>query len=239
MLGKRILLIEADIHVRRMMQDLLSRAGCEVSSAADGPNGLQLLFNERPDMVILDVNMHESDGWQTFQQIRLLTETPVIILASSSDAGARARALEMGATEFVGKPFGARSLLAQVKNVLECHGVGQHAPEIGGYEDNYLSVDTESNRVLVRGEMVRLTRTELRILNYLVANSALLVTFEEILREVWGPGYEDSIDYIHVYISRLRRKIEERPRKPKYIISEHGLGYRFNGRCREERGLSN
>jgi two-component system KDP operon response regulator KdpE len=210
-----------------MVRDLLTRAGSLVINAADGPSGLQALFNERPDLVILDVNMRDTSGWSTFEQMRIMTDTPIIILASSSDAEASTRAFTIGAADFIGKPFKARSLLSRTKNVLERRG-GNGRLATTGYEDGYLSVDTVNNRVLVRGERVQLTKTERRILNYLVSNAALLVTFEEILREVWGPGYEDSIDYVHVYISRLRRKIEERPRRPRYIISEHGLGYRFN-----------
>mgnify|MGYP003572732487 FL=1 len=229
MLGSRILLIEDDMHVRRTVQDLLTRAGSQVSSAADGPGGLQLLFTERPDLVILDVNMRDSDGWETYQQIKRLTETPVMVLASSSDNGAAGRAMTMGAADFIGKPFKPRSLLARTRNILERQLAGQGSVTAAGYHDHYLSFDIEAKRLTISGERIRLTKTELRILSYLVANAALLVTFEEILHEVWGPGYEGSIDYVHVYISRLRRKIEERPRQPRYIISEHGLGYRFNG----------
>jgi two-component system KDP operon response regulator KdpE len=211
-----------------MMRDLLTRAGSQVSSASDGPGGLQKLFSERPDLVILDVNMRESDGWRTFKEMRVMTETPVIILGASSEEGASAKALSMGAADFIGKPFKARALLARTKNVLARRNGTVGRPAKGGYEDSHLSIDPDKDRVMVRGERVKLTKTELRILMYLVANASLLVTFEEILREVWGPGYEDSIDYVHVYVSRLRRKIEERPRRPKYIVSEHGLGYRFN-----------
>lgn len=228
MLGARILVIEDDIYIRRMMRELLTRAGSQVSSASDGPGGLRTLFSERPDLVILDVNMRASDGWHTFKRMRLMTETPVIILGASSEEGASARALSMGAADFIGKPFRARALLARTKNVLKQRDSSNFLPVAEGYEDSYLSIDPEKDRIMVRGERVKLTRTELRILKYLVANASLLVTFEEILREVWGPGYENSVDYVHVYISRLRRKIEERPRQPRYIVSEHGLGYRFN-----------
>lgn len=234
MLGKQILLIEDDPYVRRTLRDLLSRAGSDICCATDGPDGLQQLFNRRPDLVILDVNIRGTDGWQTLKQINVMTETPVIILASNSEAGAGERALEMGAADFIGKPFKARSVLAQARNVLKRQNSAQRQPQPDGYQDKYLAIDTKAKRVTVRGEMVRLTKTELCILTYLVANSALLVTFEEILREVWGPGYEDSIDYVHVYISRLRRKIEEEPRRPRYIISEHGLGYRFDDGYRPE-----
>jgi two-component system KDP operon response regulator KdpE len=228
MQGTRVLIIEDDLHIRRMMRDLLTRAGSQVSSASDGPGGLQKLFSERPDLVILDVNMRESDGWRTLREMRVMTETPVIILGASSEVGASAKALSMGAADFIGKPFKARALLARTKNVLARRNGTVGRPATSGYEDSYLSVDPDRDRVMVCGERVDLTKTELRILMYLVANASLLVTFEEILREVWGPGYEDSIDYVHVYVSRLRRKIEERPRRPRYIVSEHGLGYRFN-----------
>jgi two-component system KDP operon response regulator KdpE len=228
MQGTRILVIEDDVHIRRMIRDLLTRAGSQVSSASDGPRGLQTLFSERPDLVILDVNMRGSDGWHTFQQMRVMTETPVIVLATSSEEGASARAFSLGAADFIGKPFKARSLLERTKNVLKQNSLRQREPKRAGYEDSYLSVDPDTDRVMVRGERVALTKTELRILKYLVANGSALVTFEEILKEVWGPGYEDSLDYVHVYISRLRHKIEERPRQPKYIVSEHGLGYRFD-----------
>jgi len=228
MLGTRILVIEDDLHIRRMMRDLLTRAGSQVSSASDGPGGLQTLFSERPDLVILDVNMRASDGWRTLKEMRVMTETPVIILGASSEAGASARALSMGAAEFIGKPFKARALLARTRNVLERRNGRKGKRLTAGYADSYLSVDLEKNRVMVRGERIQLTKTELRILKYLVTNASLLVTFEEILQEVWGAGYEDSIDYVHVYVSRLRHKLEEQPRHPRYIVSEHGLGYRFN-----------
>lgn len=228
MLGKRILVIEDDLYVRHMMRDLLTRAGSQVCCAEDGTGGLQALFNEQPDLVILDVNMHHQDGWGTFERIKVMTETPVIILASGGNEGANERAISMGAADFIDKPLKARALLARTKSVLERRKQGEPGPHETNYEDHYLSIDTNANRVTVRGKRVRLTKTELGILNCLVSNAALLVTFEEILQEVWGPGYEDSIDYVHVYISRLRRKIEEKLRRPVYITSEHGLGYRFN-----------
>ena len=135
----------------------------------------------------------------------------------------------MGAADFIGKPFKAWALLARTKNILKSGGLNRGRKATAGYEDGFLSIDFESDRVTAGGRRVQLTSTEARILRYLVANASLLVTFEEILHEVWGPGYEGSTDYVHVYISRLRRKIGERPRQPRYIISEHGLGYRFKG----------
>ncbi len=229
MVGKRVLVIESDRHIRQMVRDLLTRAGGQVFSASDGLAGLQTLFSERPDLVILDVNIGQPDGWRTFRQMRVLTETPVIILGASKDSGASDRALSMGAADFIGKPFKAPELLVKARNVLDRDERQNAGSAIESYEDGYLSVDLVGGRVAIRGERVNLTRTEQRILTYLVSHSADLVTFEEILQEVWGPGYENSIDYVHVYISRLRSKIEQQPRRPEYIISEHGLGYRFIG----------
>jgi two-component system KDP operon response regulator KdpE len=150
------------------------------------------------------------------------------MLTAIRDDDAVVRALDMGAVDFVNKPFSPKVLLARARAALRLPASVPEPPaETTGYEDGYLVVDTDARRVYVKATRLSLTKTEYELLTYLVANRGQVLTFEQILDQVWGAGYSRSTDYVHVYVSRLRRKIEEDPRQPRYLLTERGVGYRF------------
>jgi two-component system KDP operon response regulator KdpE len=171
----------------------------------------------------------EKSGWEICLQIRELTTTPIIMLTALNTEEAIVRALESGAVDFVTKPFSARVLLARARAAIRQSADFQPSPQqkTAGYQDNYLLIDLDSRQVIVNGERERLTKTEFEILSFLVRHPTQVLTFDQILLAVWGPGYSENIDYVHSYLSRLRRKLEPEPKEPRYLLSEHGVGYRF------------
>ncbi len=228
MQGKKILIIEDDIFIRKSLEETFQRAGAVIQSAANGQEGLRQFYQFQPHLVTLDLMMPHTDGWETCRQIRNLADTPIIVLTAVNDENAEIRALDMGAVDFVTKPFSPKVLIARTKAALRAAGSGkQELPMV--YQDHYLLVDTVRRRVLVNGEPLKLTKIEYELLACLLSEEGRVVTFDRILDRVWGAGYDGNPDYVHVYISKVRRKIELDPRQPRYILSERGVGYRFSG----------
>jgi two-component system KDP operon response regulator KdpE len=226
--GKTILIIDDDPFVRQLLESMFSQVGAETLTAATGVDGLRLLFTHRPDLIILDIMMPEKSGWEVCEQIRELTTTPIIMLTSLNTEEAIVRALESGAVDFVTKPFSTRVFLARAKAAMRQVAPQDVEPKrTAVYQDNYLIIDLDSRQVVVKGERERLTKTEYKLLAFLVRHSGQVLTFDQILEVVWGPGYDDNIDYVHSYVSRLRRKLEPEAKEPRYLVSEHGVGYRF------------
>jgi DNA-binding response OmpR family regulator len=226
--GKIILVIDDDVNVREIIQRAFSRVGADVHTAADGKIGLQRFYNLRPNLVILDIMMPETDGWETCQQIRLLSNVPIIMLTALDQDLDVIRGLDLGADEFVSKPFSSKVLLARARAALRRADLSpKERARALHYDDGFLVIDIEQRKVLVSGELIKLTPKEYRLLAYLLQNAGRVRTSEQILENVWGYAYQDSIDYVHVYISHLRRKLEKDPKDPKYLVTEHGVGYRF------------
>ena len=226
--GKRILIVDDDPYMRQLLESIFVESGAEIISARDGVEGLRLLYQHQPDLVVLDIIMPGKSGWEVCAQIREMSAVPIIMLTSLKSEDDIVRALETGAVDYITKPFNNKVLLARARAALRQAGL--QAPEIRretGYRDEYLMVDLEKRRVLVDGGPVHLTKTEYELLSTLIRNAGRVLTFSQILVEVWGPGYEDSPDYVHGYISRLRHKLEPDPKDPLYLLSEHGVGYRF------------
>jgi DNA-binding response OmpR family regulator len=228
--GKLILVIEDDAFVRKTIGALFEHAGARVITAANGAEGLRQFFNCRPDLVTLDIMMPEIDGWETCRQIRQLADTPIIMLTSIEDEDSEVRALEMGAVDFVTKPYSSRVLLARARSALRRSAPETEKPETVEYHDDHLIIDLNGRRLAVNGQPVALTKTEFDLLAYLVRNKGMVLSFDQILEAVWGVGYEGNTDYVHVYISRLRHKIERDARLPTYLVTVHGQGYLFEGR---------
>lgn len=227
MVGKTILVIDDDPHMRALLEATLRSAGATVVSAANSADGLRRLYEARPDLVVLDVMMPQTDGWTTCRRIREITDTPIIFLTALGSDAAVVRGLDCGAVDYVTKPFTPEVLLARLRAALR-HNDAPAAPEpSAGYADPYLTVDIGLRRAVVADRPIHLTKTEFNLLALLVAHRGQLLTFGQILAAVWGHGYEGSDEYVHTYVSRLRRKIEPAPREPIYIIGEHGVGYRF------------
>jgi len=197
-----------------------------IRSAPDGESGLDLVDRERPDLVLLDVSMPGMDGFQVLKEIRKFSNVPVIMLTARDDELSKVTGLERGADDYVTKPFSHLELLARVRTVLrrvQSLPLAHEEPFVCGD----LRVDYVQRKVLLQGKALPLTQTEYKLLYYLVPNAGQVLSPEMLLNHVWGPEYADEIDYVKVYISRLRAKIEPDPRHPQYILTEHHLGYRF------------
>jgi len=198
--------------------------------ATNGSEGMRKFFIEKPDLVILDVMMPEMDGYEVCTRIRQVSSVPVIMLTALNSEEEIIRGLESGADDFLSKPFSPDILLARANAILRRLELPQDTKPRLFYSDGYLTIDLEKRIILVHGNSIKLTRTEYNLLAYLLKNAGWVRSFEQILENVWGPEYQGSLDYVHVYVSNLRRKIETDPKNPTYIESEHGIGYRFNKR---------
>lgn len=227
MQGKKVLLVDDDVYIREVTRRVFIRAGAEVELASDGQEGLRKFFDVQPDLVVLDIMMPVMDGWETCRQIRMSSDVPVVLLTSLSSDEEIVRGLEAGADDFVSKPFKPDVLLARSRAVLRRSKAAAAQETARSYQDGHLSVDLETRRVLAGDRRVSLTPTEYRLLVYLIRNSGRVISFTQILENVWGEEYMDSPNYVHVYISHLRQKLEKDPANPRYFVSEHGTGYRF------------
>lgn len=225
--SKKILIIDDDINLLQSMKLTFARAGAEVQTAVDGRQGLQRFEEQRPDLVILDVRMPGMDGWETCREIRRLSAAPIIMLTTLNRDDEIVRGLDCGADDFVTKPFNRAVLLARVRALLRRTETLVESDSIITYSDGHLAIDVPKRRVWVRGEVVQLTATEFRLLAFLLQRAGQVLTYDTILDHVWGLEYRESVDYVHVYLSHLRRKIEIDPRNPKYLLTERGVGYRF------------
>lgn len=228
MIGKKILIIDDDRDVQRINEKFFRAAGATVELASNGAEGIRKFFLDKPDLVILDIMMPELDGFDVCSRIRQVSSVPIIMLTALNSNEEIIRGLDTGADDFLSKPFSPDVLVAHARAVLRRLEMSQDTAPRRFYSDGYLSVDLEKRLVTVRGDPIRLTRTEYNLLVYLLQNAGWVRTFEQILENVWGPEYQGSVDYVHVYISNLRKKIEFDPKMPAYFESAHGVGYRFN-----------
>jgi two-component system KDP operon response regulator KdpE len=223
-----VLIIDDDPMAIRLVTDTLRQEDYVIFSAPDGPQGLRAMYEHHPDLIILDVNMPTMDGWTVCQRIREVSNVPVVMLTARDAPEEVIRGLDLGADDYVTKPFDIKVLLARVRATLR-RAVAD-SPVLKKdviYSDDYLSINLDERRVTIDGKAVRLTPTEFNLLAYLVDNAARVVSYRELLEQIWGFEYIDDIDYLRVYIWHLRRKLEHDPKAPTYIMNELGVGYRF------------
>ncbi len=235
--GKKILVIDDDINLLQSIKFTFLRAGVTIFTAIDGREGLQRFFAVRPELVILDVRLPDIDGWDICRQIRLLSSVPIIMLTTLSRDEEIIRGLDYGADDFVTKPFSRDVLLARARALLRRAEPQAESESPTGYSDDHLVINLTKRQVTVQQEPVQLTATEFRLLAYLLQNAGQVLPYRTILDKVWGWEYQESIDYVHVYLSHLRRKIEPDPRNPKYLLTERGVGYRFERQDEANRTL--
>ena len=201
--------------------------GAEVLSAEDGGSGLALIETASPDIVILDVNLPDMDGFQVIRELRRFSQVPVIMLTVKGADTDIARGLELGADDYMVKPFSHIELIARVDAVLRRSRGAPVTGEERPYESGRLWVDFASNEVKLDGRPVKLTSTETKLLRHLIMNEGRLLTHENLLTKVWGEGYQDTRDLLRVHIQHLRQKLGDDSQSPKIIITEHGMGYKF------------
>jgi len=202
----------------------LERDGHACRSAGDGRQGLRLFFEAHPDLVLLDLALPEMDGWQLCERIREVSQIPVIMLTAKADESSKVRGLQMGADDYITKPFGFPELLARVQAVLRRASISVQAHEI--YREGELVLDPQLHTAMLEGSDLKLTPTEYRLLAFMMQHSGQLLTHRQILEGVWGQAYGSDNDSLRIYIRNLRKKLEGE-NGPRYIGTEHGLGYRF------------
>lgn len=219
-----ILLIEDEAPLRDLIKLWLERDGHICYPVGEGKHALRLFYDIHPDMVLLDLALPEMDGWQLCERIREVSQVPVIMLTAKADEPSKVRGLQMGADDYITKPFGFPELLARIQAVLRRTSVGVQTHEF--YHEGDLMLDPQSHRATLNGFDLKLTPTEYRLLAFLMQHSGQLLTHRQILEGVWGPEYTSDNDSLRIYIRNLRRKLES-DSNSRYIATEHGLGYRF------------
>lgn len=213
----------------------LELEGFQVIEAHDGLAALEAVRTQLPDVVLLDVMMPKLDGFETLRMLREFSSIPVIMLTAKGEEDDRVRGLELGADDYVPKPFGPRELVSRVRAVLRRAEAVNVSPRRAVLKiDDRLSVDFNRREVIVEGERIKLRPTEYRLLYHLIENAGWTVTHEQLLAKVWGYEYRDETHYVRLYVNYLREKIEEDPANPKYILTERGVGYRFMDFKREQ-----
>jgi len=225
--GKTILVVDDEPRIIEAVNMNLELEGYQVSSASNGYEALKKLTKEVPDLVILDVMMPEMDGFETLRQIREISTVPVIMLTVKGEETDKVKGLDLGADDYVTKPFSPKELVSRLKAVLRRVEMPSPTPKTEIRVDDNLSIDFSQCKVIVTGKEIHLRPTEYRLLYHLVSNAGRVLTHETLLKRVWGYEYRDEDHYLWLYITYLRQKIEEDPKHPKYILGERGIGYRF------------
>ena len=227
MIDQKVLLIDDDADLLHLAGLLFKKAGAQVFTARDGLEGISKLFTCNPNLIILDVMMPGTNGFEVCQRIRQVSNAPIIMLTALNHEQEMLRGLESGADDFLSKPFNADVLLARAKTVLRRSANGSAQSSNFQFNNGHLSIDIEKRHVVVEERRVKLTPIEFRLLVFLARNSGKVLTFNHILSNVWGDEYKGSVDYVHVYVSHLRNKIEEDAKHPRYVLTVHGVGYMF------------
>lgn len=223
----KILVVDDEPHLLKLVRSNLEAAHYKIITAMDGPTALALVEKEGADLVILDVMMPGMDGFEVLQKIREFSAVSVIILSAKDQEVEVVRGFKLGADDYLRKPFSVHELLARVEAVLRrgtsTEDVMVKPPFVAGD----FSMDFQQRHIIVRGKEIKVGPTEWKLLSQLVNNAGRVLLHADLLRKVWGPEYGGETEYLRVYVSYLRNKIEENPAEPKYILTEHGVGYSF------------
>jgi two-component system KDP operon response regulator KdpE len=226
--AKRILVVDDEPRMIGFIRMNLELEGYQVLEAHTGLEALEMIRTQLPDLVLLDVMMPQLDGFETLRMLREFSSIPVIMLTAKGEEDDKVYGLELGADDYVTKPFGSRELSSRVRAVLRRAEMPSASPEQAILKvDNRLQVDFNRREVIVEGEHIKLRPTEYRLLYHLIENAGWTVPHEQLLAKVWGYEYRDETHYVRLYVNYLREKIEEDPSNPKYILTERGVGYRF------------
>ena len=227
MSGAHILVVDDEPAILRALRANLAGHGFEVATVASAAACLEAYRRRRPDVIILDLGLPDMDGTEVIRHVRETGSTPIIVLSVRGAERDKVAALHAGADDYVTKPFGVDELLARIRVALR-HAAGPSSGAEPVFHSGELEVDLERRRVLVGGEELHLTPTEYDLLRAFVSHPDKVLTDRTLLQAVWGPDYGDEIHYLHVYLARLRRKIEPDPQRPRYLLTEPGVGYRLH-----------
>jgi two-component system KDP operon response regulator KdpE len=225
--NKTILVVDDEERMARFIRLNLEQDGFQVVEAYRGMQALQQYRDSLPDLVLLDVMMPDVDGFEVLSMLRDISNVPVIMLTAKGEEDDRVRGLELGADDYVTKPFSPRELVSRVRAVLRrTDSSSTDSPDVIEV-DEHLKLDFSKREIWLDGELVKLRPTEYRLLYHLVKNAGWVLTYDQILSRVWGYEYRDESHYVRLYINYLRQKIEKDPSNPIYILTERGVGYRF------------
>ena len=220
----RVLVVDDDPALLRALAINLRARHFDVDTAADGATALRHAASSPPDLVVLDLGLPDMDGVEVVAGLRGWTSVPIVVLSARDSQWAKVDALDAGADDYVTKPFGMDELLARIRAALRRATPSPVEPVV---TTAAFTVDLAAHRVTRDGSPVRLTPTEWHVLDVLVRNPGKLVTQQQLLREVWGPAYDEQTNYLRVYLAQLRRKLEPTPARPRHLVTEPGIGYRF------------
>jgi len=230
--GARILVVDDEPQIRRSLQVNLESRGYAVETAETGELAIQAFHNRRPDVMILDLLLPGMEGVEVVRRIRELSPVPIIVLSAIGEEARKVDALEMGADDYMTKPFGMDELLARIRSLLRRAAGAQSAQPV--FTAGGLCVNFDRREVTLDDKPIKLTPTEYDLLKYLIEHSGKVLTHRMLLQEVWGQAYVDQAQYLRVFVGQLRKKIEQDPTRPRFILTDPGVGYRFRAEPDEE-----
>jgi len=223
----RILVVDDELSIIKFLRANLEARGYEVLAAMDGAEALQTIEMELPDLVILDIMMPKMDGFEVCRRVREWSQIPVIMLSARGDESDKVKCLDLGADDYITKPFGKGELIARVRAVLRRSETAATIPTQPSFTSGDLQISFAQRRVTVAGKEVKLTPTEYSLLQEFVLNVGKVLTHTHLLNKVWGSEYREDTQYLHVFVRRLRAKLEPDPTNPAYIMTVSGVGYQF------------
>jgi len=233
---EKVLVIDDDVEFLSLTQTWLMNAGYEALTAEDGITGLRRVYSSRPNLVLLDANMPGMDGWEVCRRIRDMSELPVIMVTVNGQTSDLLRGFDLGVDDYITKPVDFAELIARVRAVLRRSDIAMQEDGPSTFNNDELEIDWRSHQVYVRGERVKLSPTEFKVLSCLIKNRGWIVTHEQLLQKAWGPNYIGDKSFVKLYIRYLRQKIEKDPCNPQLILTERGVGYRFS--VQEKRAIA-
>ncbi len=224
---RRVLVVDDEPRMIHFIRLNLEHDGYEVIEATSGTEALDNLRDRLPDLILLDVMMPEMDGFETLQLLREISTVPVIMLTAKGEEEDRVRGLELGADDYITKPFSPREMVSRVRAVIRRTETPSALSRQPIEVDDRLKIDFDRREIFVEDELVKLRPTEFKLLFHLVQNAGWVVPHDQLLAKVWGYEYRDETHYLRLYVNYLRKKLEANPSDPKYILTERGVGYRF------------
>ena len=223
----RILVVDDELSIIKFLRANLESKDYEVLAAMDGAEALHTIEMELPDLVILDIMMPKLDGFEVCRRLREWSQIPVIMLSARGDESDKVKCLDLGADDYITKPFGKDELIARVRAVTRRTETAASMPTQPSFTSGDLEISFAQRRVTVAGKEVKLTPTEYTLLQEFVLNAGKVLTHTHLLNKVWGPEYSEEREYLHVFVRRLRAKLEPAPTNPRYIVTVPGVGYQF------------
>ena len=227
-MARNILVVEDDNNISNLIKMYLDKEGFEVRLAADGGKAVEEFQAQEPDLVLLDLGLPDQDGSEIIRSVRERSGVPIIVLSARSDEQEKVAALDLGANDYVTKPFGAEELMARIRSELRSRRGGQEVAR-GCFESGNLTIDYDARRVTVEGNEIRLTQIEYNIIALLAQHCGQMMTYSVIIREIWGGMDAGSVKKLQVNMANIRKKLNERPGENKYFVNELGVGYRMCG----------